>query len=565
MVSAEMAYSFMDEFNTRVSAALAPRLESWGIPGLAADISMERPAVREHGDLSLNLAMAAAGPAGRAPRELAAEMLDDLEADTAVAGMCKSMQIAGPGFINIVLADKALVEAVAGSLEQGASFGSGTVKEPQHILLEFVSANPTGPLHVGHARYAAYGDSLKRMLSFAGHRVESEFYINDYGSQMEIFGRSLAARYEQVIGREVDFPQDGYQGDYIVGMAESIAGEIDEDMAAAAAKPTEAAITYFRDMGCRMMLDEIKSTLARFRVGFDNWFSEAGLYERSALDDAVSKLRSSGDITEKDSALWLETTRYGDDKDRVLIRSGGEPTYFASDIAYHQDKLSRGYDHLINIWGADHHGYVPRVKAAVAALSHDPGKLEIIIGQLVNILEMGERQQMSKRAGKMVALSELLDEIGVDASRFFLVDRSHDSTLDLDLQKARLKSDENPVYYVQYAHARICSILKKADAETVDEPHDYESLVLEEQERDLILKILEFPGLVLGAGEMRSPNRLTAYARELAASFHVFYHNCPVLRAPQQISSFRLDLCNLTRNVIRICLDLVGVRAPESM
>jgi len=549
-----------------VAAAVRPRLAEWGREELADQLALERPATSGHGDLATNIAMVAAGSAGMPPREAAALLVEDIQGDRGLAGQCRSIEIAGPGFINFFLEDKAMSGAALEALAAGMDYGSSVVAEPQSILLEYVSANPTGPLHVGHARYAAFGDSLKRILRYAGHQVTTEFYINDHGTQMITFGRSLAARYAQLFGREVEFPADGYQGDYTVHIAELIRDEIGDSMVDDVdPEPSERAMEIFKDMGGRMVLDEMRRMLELFRVEFDVWFSESELFEKNLVDEAADDLTVSGDLEEREGARWLLTSRYGDDKDRVVIRSSGEPTYFASDIAYHRLKLSRGFDHLINIWGADHHGYVPRMKAAFEALSHDPGRLEIIIGQLVNVMQMGERKQMSKRAGTLVTLDELLDSIGVDAARFFLVDRSSDSTLDLDIEKARLKSEENPVYYVQYAHARICSILKRAKAEAVEGGRSsaYESVT--EQERELILKIMEFPRLVLNAAGTRAPHRVTSFARELAATFHVFYHNCPVIKAEPDTAAFRLDLCLLTRNVIARCLDLVGVEAPESM
>lgn len=559
---------YFSQFTRMLIRAWQERLSLWQLPELAEKIVMERPAHKEHGDLACNLALVAAGKAGRPPRDLAAELAADAEANGELGAHLRSVTIAGPGFINFFLSDKALHEAAGNALAAGGAYGSGGAEIRQKILLEYVSANPTGPLHVGHARYAAYGDSLARILSFAGHLVTTEFYINDYGSQMDIFGRSLAARYAQELGRSVAFPEGGYQGDYPVHIARRIIEEVgDTYLEDVDPEPSPPTIDFFKSRGRDLVLEEMREILERFRVVFDSWFSEKSLYERGEVDEAIEGLKKAGEIEEKEGALWLLTTRYGDDKDRVLIRSSGDPTYFASDIAYHGDKLERGYEQLINIWGADHHGYVPRMKAAFEALAHDPGRLEIIIGQLVNVMELGERKQMSKRAGTMVTLVELMDSIGVDASRFFLVDRSHDSTLDLDIEKARLKSEENPVYYVQYAHARICSILKKAGeaeapgAEEAGGPYEE----TEPQEKELILKLLEFPAAVTTAAAAREPHRLTVYARELAATFHVFYHHCPVIRAIPAVREFRIDLCGLTRDVIARCLDLVGVRAPETM
>ncbi|MCL4473488.1 MAG: arginine--tRNA ligase [Actinobacteria bacterium] len=559
----------LNDIASLVSEAVRARLSSWKRGDLAANIILERPAGKGHGDLSTNLAMIAAGAAGMPPRKAAELLIEDLRASGDLMKLCREIEIAGPGFINLFLEDRALAETAGRALADGMEFGAGVADKPESILLEYVSANPTGPLHAGHARYAAFGDSLKRILAYAGHEVTTEFYINDYGTQMLNFGKSLAVRYAQQFGHEVSFPEEGYQGEYTVRIASLIKQQIGDEMIGhVLPEPDQEAIDFFKKEGCGLVLDDIRAILARFRVEFDVWFSESALYQSGAVDESLKTLEAAGEIEIRDGAKWLLTSRFGDDKDRVLIRSSGEPTYFTSDIAYHRQKLSRGFDRLINIWGADHHGYVPRMKAAFEALSHDPQRFEIIIGQLVNVIEMGERKQMSKRAGTMVTLQELLDSIGTDAARFFLVERSNDSTLDLDLEKAKLQSEENPVYYVQYAHARICSILRRAAEQGVAEPADNTDRLagpLAGQERELILKLAAFPRTVLSAAEIRGPHRITTYARELAAIFHVFYHNCPVIRAEAATAAFRLDLCRLTRNVIARSLDLVGVEAPESM
>lgn len=557
---------FISSLTKSIIETIHPALAGWDCDHLLENLELERPAAKGHGDLSTNIAMLATKFAGLPPRNVAQLLIDRLETSDKITDLCESIEIAGPGFINIFLNDGALVAAAENGLSQGFDFGSKAMEEQKSILLEFVSANPTGPLHVGHARYAAFGDSLRRILSFTGHRVETEFYINDYGSQMATFGRSLAARYAQLLDLPVEFPEDGYQGGYTTHIAELIKEEVGESLLADIYPDLKSsAVVFFKKRGCELVLAETNAILDRFRIKFNNWFSESSLFESNAVDNAVADLAKAGELEVRDSAKWLLTSRYGDDKDRVLIRGTGEPTYFASDIAYHQQKLARGFDHLINIWGADHHGYVPRVKAAFTALSHDPEKLEIIIGQLVNVVEMGETKQMSKRAGTMVTLEELLESIGIDAARFFLVDRSSDSTLDLDLEKAKLKSEENPVYYVQYAHARICSILKRADEDGIVRHSGAPYTKVEEQERELILKLSEFPRIVLNAANTRAPQRMTVYARELAGIFHVFYHNCPVIKADPPTSAFRLDLCRLTRNVIARCLDLVGVESPERL
>lgn len=557
---------FLSNLTKSVIETIRPMSAAWGCDHLLNNLVFERPAAKGHGDLATNIAMLATKFAGHPPRKVAQLLIDELETNDEIMDLCEAIEIAGPGFINIFLNGKTLVAAAENALAQGLDFGTNSAEEQKSILLEFVSANPTGPLHVGHARYAAYGDSLRRILCFVGHQVETEFYINDYGSQMDTFGRSLAARYAQLLDHPVEFPEDGYQGAYPTHIAELIKEEIGESLLADIDPDLKSsAIDFFKKRGCELVLAETNSILKRFRIKFNNWFSESSLFESNAVHDAVADLAKAGELEVRDGAKWLLTSRYGDDKDRVLVRNTGEPTYFASDIAYHQQKLARGYDHLINIWGADHHGYVPRVKAAFTALSHDPEKLEIIIGQLVNVVEMGETKQMSKRAGTMVTLEELLQSIGIDAARFFLIDRSSDSTLDLDLEKAKLKSEENPVYYVQYAHARICSILKRADEDGLERRSGAPYTKVEDQERELILKLSEFPRIVLNAANARAPQRMTVYARELAGTFHVFYHNCPVIKAEPLTSAFRLDLCRLTRNVIARCLDLVGVESPERL
>lgn len=562
-----MTSDYLMEIRNLLAAAWRQRLAGWDAADLAQSFALERPAARDHGDLAVNLAMIAAGRLKRPPREIAGELVADLEADKALRVHVDRIEIAGPGFLNLFLTDAAVAAAALSARAAEREFGTGRPQAPMKILLEFVSANPTGPLHAGHARYAAYGDSLNRILRFAGHSVTTEFYINDFGSQMDIFGRSLAARYAQELGVEAPFPEDGYQGEYPVHVARKI---IDEAggiyLESLTPEPARDTIEFFKIRGRDIVLDEMREQLAIFGVEFDNWFSEKSLYAGGKVDKALRELQAAGEVETREGALWLLTTRYGDDKDRVLVRSSGEPTYFASDIAYHRDKLERGFGKLINIWGADHHGYVPRMKAAFEALAHDPDRLEIIIGQLVNVMEMGERKQMSKRAGTMVTLGELIDSIGVDAARFFLVDRSHDSTLDLDIEKAKLQSEENPVYYVQYAHARISSILRKAEAE-LGAPAAIagSGIAVGQYERELIFKLLEFPGTIRSAAETWGPHRLTAYSRELAAIFHVFYHNCPVIRAEPPVARFRLELCRLTRGVIARCLELVGVEAPETM
>lgn len=536
----------------------------------APEFVMERPADRDHGDYATPFCMQAAKVARRSPRDIATSLRERLLADEAVGALVQEVEIAGPGFLNFRLNRASYRLALAAMLEQGDDVGRSEREQPLHILLEYVSVNPNGPLHVGHARYAAYGNSLDRILAFSGHRVEAEFYINDYGRQMDMFARSLAARYAQSFGLEVAVPEEGYQGEYVKDLAAQIRAEDgDRWLEALRGEGLENAqtehIRHFRRQGTDLVLAEMRAELAAFGVGFERWFSETPLHTEGKVQKLIDELLARGDAYQKDEAVWLRTSEYGDDKDRVLVRSNEQPTYFAADIAYHKDKLDRGYDHLINIWGADHHGYVPRMKAAVELLSHDPQKLEVIIGQLVNLLEGGETRQMSTRRGEMVTLHELVHAIGVDAARFFLVMRSQDQTLDLDLDLARSQSQENPVYYVQYAHARIASIVRNVPPELTAAVPDEETVFTTEYERELIKKLDEFPSLVRQAADRRAPHRIAGYAQELAGEFHVFYKNCRVIGSEPAVAASRLALALVTRRVVARCLGLLGVAAPERM
>jgi arginyl-tRNA synthetase len=568
---------------------------------------LERPADEAHGDYATPVCMQTAKTAKRPPKALAEELRARLLADPRVARVVDDIQVAGPGFINFSLSASAFKDVMRALLSRGDAIGGGEQSETPRINLEFVSVNPNGPLHVGHGRYAAYGDALKRLLIFSGANVSAEFYINDYGRQMDRFGRSVAARYAQSFGVELPVPADGYQGDYVAGIAASVrskvgdryvealklavgaehvksaplAGETaaatdddvdeaDEEGAEGASEwpadtALEEAVAFFRAEGCSAMLDEMRTELRGFGVEFDVWFSETTLHENGKVQQAVDMLLRSGEAFREGDAIWLRTTSRGDDKDRVVIRANGRPTYFAADIAYHENKLERGFDHLIDIWGADHHGYVPRMKAAVEILSGKEETLEVIIGQLVNLLEKGELKQMSTRRGEMVTLGELVGAVGKDAARFFLVSRSQDQTLDLDLDLARSQSQENPVYYVQYAHARIASILRNMPEGTEPEVAEVPGVYETPQERALIKRLEGFGDVVADAAQRRAPHRIVAYAQEVAADFHVFYRHCRVIGVEPVLSSSRLGLCLVAGRVIARCLDLLGVSAPDSM
>jgi arginyl-tRNA synthetase len=522
--------------------------------GSRASITLERPRRAEFGDYSTNAALLMAPGVGVPPRELAERLGDALQ--ERLGASLERFEVAGPGFVNLFMSDSWLTAALAQALAAGDAFGAGLAERPQRTLVEFVSANPTGPMHVGHARNAAYGDALARMLALQGNPVEREFYVNDAGSQVRKLGESLRA-----IARGEPVPDDGYKGDYMLELA---------------ARLPDAASMDPADIGraaVALLIENIRASLTAFGVGeFDVWSYESALHEGdpSPVAHTLAILEREGHTYRSEGALWLRTTEFGDDKDRVLVRSSGEHTYFASDIAYHQDKRERGFERQIDVWGADHHGYVLRMKAAYEALGGNPEELELLIMQLVHLMSSGERAQMSKRAGEFVTLDDLVSEIGVDAARWYLLARSHDTTVDLDLDLAREQSNENDVYYVQYAHARIASVLAKAGPERVKGAAaavaELEREPLHVTERALVEQLLAFPAELAEAADRRAPHRIAAYALTLAQTFTAFYRDCHVVGAePIEVESFRILLCVLSMHTIARSLELLGVSAPTRM
>ena len=518
--------------------------------GSLATARLDRPKKADFGDYSSNAAMLLAPTLGEQPREVAERLGDAL--GERLGDAVERVEVAGPGFLNLFMADRWYLDALAEMRAAGEAFGRGDAGE--HVNVEFVSANPTGPVTVASARHAAYGDSLSRVLERAGNQVEREYYINDTGTQVRLFGESIRAR-----ARGEEPPEEGYLGDYVTELAGRIEGAAEGD-------PDELA-----RRGIELLLEGVRAALGRFRVSMDEYFSERSLHESGAIEDALRRLDEQGDLYEHEDALWLRTTAYGDDKDRVLRRSTGDYTYFAADIAYHMHKLGREYDRALDVWGADHHGYIDRLRAAWQALGGDPDRFEIVIMQLVNLSEAGERVKMSKRAGAIATLDDLLDDIGVDAARWFLVSRSNDTTLDLDLELARKQSQDNPVYYVQYAHARIASILRKAGDGRVEAALAADLLASPERfhpsARALVKKLLELPAEVRDAAERRAPHRLTTYATETAQDFSAFYRDCRVVGAAEEggDEDVRIVICVLAKRVLAQSLDLLGVEAPESM
>lgn len=524
-------------------------------------VELERPARKEHGDWATGYALQIAKDAGRRPREVADILVRHLEAPDTVA----KVEVAGPGFINFFLTHAWLTGIVREVEVAGDAWGRSEAPEPERIQVEFVSANPTGPLHLGHGRWAAIGDALGSVLAAAGHTVEREFYVNDYGTQMELFGRSVAARYLQLQGRKADMPEGGYMGAYVEELAAEIAAEVGERWVDA---PEADRVAFFRAEGQRRMLAHQRETLERFGVVFDVWFSERSLHESGAVDRVIDYLRELGHVYESEGAQWLRTTDFGDDKDRVLIRANGEPTYLAPDIAYFMDKIRRGFQRLIYLWGADHHGYVPRMAAAISVLGEDPEHAEFIIGQLVNLTRGGEPVRMSKRTGELITFEELLDEVGRDAARYTFLRQGSDTPLDFDIELAVRSSQDNPVYYVQYAHARIASILRYAEEQKLAlAPSDAVALeeLQHESELALLRKIAELPEAVEVAARLRAPHRLTRFAEDLAALFHAFYRDCRVVSDDPSLTQARLHLCRAAQITLANVLRLLGVSAPDKM
>ncbi|UVS81402.1 arginine--tRNA ligase [Actinokineospora sp. UTMC 2448] len=517
-------------------------------------VTVERPRNPEHGDYATNIAMQVAKKAGVAPRELAGWLAEALADEAGVA----SAETAGPGFINIRLAADAQGAIAAQVLAAGADYGRGDAMAGRRVNLEFVSANPTGPLHLGGTRWAAVGDALGRVLAFQGADVTREYYFNDAGAQIDRFVRSLLAA-----ARGEPTPKDGYAGAYIGDIAAAVLRA--EPNALAADDPAEV----FRRVGVGMMFEQIKASLHAFKTDFDVYFHEDSLHASGAVAEAVEKLKASGALYLEDDAWWLRSTEYGDDKDRVVIKSDGEPAYIAGDIAYFQDKRARGFDLCLYLLGADHHGYVARLKAAAAALGDSPDTVEVLIGQLVNLVSAGKPLRMSKRAGTVITMEDLVDAVGVDAARYALIRSSVDSTVDIDLDLWAKRSSDNPVYYVQYAHARLASLMRNADDLGVTADAVDLGLLTHEREGDLIRTIGEFPRVVATAAELREPHRVARYLEELAGAYHKFYDSCRVLpqgdEDPGPLHAARLALCAAARQVLANGLGLLGVAAPERM
>jgi arginyl-tRNA synthetase len=523
------------------------------------DFTLEIPREKAHGDFATNVAMLLSKENRMAPRQIAQIILNNF---ANIQQYVEKIEIAGPGFINFYLGTDWLYEVLPLVIKEDKRYGCSDLGQGKRIQVEFVSANPTGLLHMGNARGAALGDSLCNVLTAAGYEVTREFYINDAGNQIENFGKSLEARYLQLLGQEADFPEEGYHGEDIIETVKNIIAEEGDKYLQV---ETELRREFLIQKALEEKINNIKRDLARFGVEYDVWFSEQSLHDSGAITQTIQELQHKGLVYEKEGALWFRTTELGEEKDEVIVRSNGLATYFAADIAYHKNKFERGFEKVINIWGADHHGHVARMKGAMEALGYDPDNLQVILMQLVRLFRGGEIVRMSKRSGQYITLSELIDEVGRDAARFFFVMRSPDSHLEFDLDLAKKESADNPVYYVQYAHARINSILL-ASPEKLAQPEDVDfTLLKEEAELALIRKIAEFPDEIEGVALSYEPHHLTRYAHELASLFHSFYNSCRVLTDEQDLRRARLYLVNAARITLRNVLLLLGVSAPEKM
>ena len=546
---------------TAIKAAAQKAIDEGTVKGgELPEVLLEVPPQKEFGDFATNFAMQSARALKCNPRMIAQAVVDNLD-----CAYVEKMEIAGPGFINFYLKQDWMYDMLAGIIAEGENYGNLVSDCKEKIQLEYVSANPTGPLHVGHGRGAAVGSALANLMKAAGMNVSREYYINDAGNQINNLAASVNARYLEKLGQTVEFPENGYHGYDIIETAERIVriyGDKFLNMS------EEERLQEFRTIALKEKLAALKEDLEAFNVTYDEWFSEQTLHDAKAINSACDLLTERGYMYEQDGALWLKATEYGDDKDRVVIRDNGVPTYFAADIAYHQDKYARGFDRVINLWGADHHGYIARMKAAVGALGYHPDQLEVLILQMVSLYRNGELVKMSKRTGQSVTLNELIEEVGTDAARFFFVMRSIDSQLDFDLTLATEKSNENPVYYIQYAHARICSIMRQLEeAGIVVMPATEAKLntMTEASELELIKKLGEYPEMLAGAAKERAVHRVAHYVHDLAGLFHSFYNQCRILGVDSDLQQARIALVKTVGHVIRHALGILGVSAPERM
>jgi arginyl-tRNA synthetase len=530
--------------------------------GTLPPLIVEYPRDERHGDYTTNIALTMASQTGKPPRAIAETIVRFIED---AEGIIERVEVAGPGFINFFLKEAYWHFFLREADQQGGRYGEGDLGKGKRALVEFLSANPTGPLHIGHGRIAAFGDSLANLLEKVGYKVEREYYVNDRGTQMQLLGQSVHSRYLEESGRESAFPVDGYQGAYIKEIAHAIKKEAGDKYLV---PPDQNIINALGEKAAQTILGWIKEDLQRFRVCFDRWYPEKDLYDSGLVPRLLDELRGKGYLYEDQGALWFKSTLFGDEKDRVVIRGNDATTYFASDIAYHKDKYDRGYDLLIDIWGADHHGYIPRMEAVIQALGYDRSTFKVILIQLVNLLRAGKQVSMSTRTGEFISLKEVIEEVGVDACRYFFMLRRAESPLDFDLELAKKEGTENPVYYVQYVHARVSSIFKKAAANEVEIPTfdnvDIALLSLPE-ERLLAKRVATFPEFVEGMALALEPHRLTAYLQDIAGIFHSYYNKHRIISDEKEMTKSRVLLVKVIQAVVRSALELLGIAAPAEM
>jgi len=521
-----------------------------------SDVFIELPKDKGHGDYATNVAMQLAKILKQSPQAIATAIIENLDLEK---GNIESCETAGPGFINFIIKSDSLTSIIKTVLLENDKYGSSDFGKKEKYNLEFVSANPTGDLHPGHARGAAMGDSVARIMEFAGYDVTREYYINDAGSQITNMALSLQARYLQHFGVDADIPEDGYKGKDIIDIAERLAKEVEDKYVKL---PPKESLNYFREYGLIIGLEKIKNTLEAFRVKYDVWSSEQSIYDNGLVEESLKRLKALNVTYSKDGALWLKTTNFGDDKDRVLVKSDGTYTYLTPDIAYHMDKFDRGFDKLVDFLGADHHGYINRLKAAIAALGRNKNDLNVDIIQMVRMIKDNQEYKMSKRTGNALSLDDLVEEAGIDAMRYLFVSKAADSHMDFDIDMAVKQSNENPVYYVQYAHARLCSILRNVD--DFKEPDSY-NLLVHKKETILMKQINEFTKVINEAAKSRQPHKICNYVCKLASLFHSFYGDCKVIVEDKQLKNQRVALVRATKITIKNALDLIGVEAVERM
>ena len=580
-----------DQLQDLLKKCIQDLIDKGLISEMPSKVRLDHTKDKSHGDYATNVALMLAKQAKTSPLELAKIIINQLED----VNFIKKTEIAGPGFINFFLSDASSTSIVSEIIELGKTYGKSEIGKGQSILLEYVSANPTGPLHVGHGRGAAYGATVSNLLRNIGFKVDNEYYVNDAGRQMDILTVSIFLRYLVLCGEQVRFPDNGYQGQYINDIAVDIVDKNGESFKQSAdivfenickdgleggdkeshideliARAKDLLGSDFQNIfkvGIETILGGIKDDLADFGVRFEKWFSEQSLIDSGLSESCITRLKDSGHIYKKDGALWFKTTNYGDEKDRVVVRDNGNHTYFASDIAYHLEKLERGYDKIINVWGADHHGYIPRVKASIEALGHKPNKLEILLVQFANLYRGGQKVQMSTRSGSFVTLEDLRKEVGNDAARFFYILRKSEQHMDFDLDLAKSKTNENPVFYIQYAHARICSVFRQANEKGVKSnlAEANLSLLTEEVEKDILRELSRYKGVIESAATQYEPHQLAYYLRDLATQFHSYYNACTFILEDQDLTQARLSLIHAAKQILRNGLSILGVGAPESM